>query len=267
MMIKRFIKRWFALMIPSSALALQPLAFFYGQQIPMDHFKQYEQIVVTPNPSIDPARYDDETHHLMAYVAISEIIDPNQYGKPIDPAWILGQNPNWNTWILDQSNPEWRHYFIENIITPLWNQGYRGFFIDTLDSYQLVTQLPTQQFIQQQGLILLIKQIKQRFPEAKLIINRGFELVPIIYPLLNGVVAESLYSGWNNAEQRYYETSIDDQQYLIQKLEQVQAYGLPVTVIDYLDPAKQSEATSLAQKIATLNFYPWITNADLTAWY
>ena len=47
-------------------------------------------------------------------------------------------------------------FFTNQVITPLWQQGYRGFFLDTLDSYQLVAKTPEARARQEAGLIAAI---------------------------------------------------------------------------------------------------------------
>ena len=79
----------------------------------------------------------------------------------------------WKSEVLDQSNPAWREFFVNKVISPLWKRGYRGFFLDTLDSYQLFAKSAAARKKQQDGLIKLIKMIKDKYPDAHLIFNRG----------------------------------------------------------------------------------------------
>ena len=73
---------------------------------------------------------------LFAYVSLGEVSSDRAYLKDIPEAWKLGQNADWGSVVLDQSRPEWPAFFAEHVIKPLWDAGYRGFFLDTLDSYQ-----------------------------------------------------------------------------------------------------------------------------------
>lgn len=51
---------------------------------------------------------------------------------------------------------------------------------------------------QQEGIITTIRAIKSKYPSARLIVNRGFEVLPEIKSLVDQVVAESLFNGWDN---------------------------------------------------------------------
>ena len=83
--------------------------------------------------------------------------------------------------------PAW---FIENAVAPLWREGYRGFFLDTLDSYRLAANFDEK--AQQDGLVRVIETLHKRYPGIRLILNRGFEIVPRVRDKVQMVAAESL---------------------------------------------------------------------------
>ena len=241
------------------------LAFYYGANPPVAKLKLFPNVVLEPSSGANPYEWEDTNQTAYAYVSLGETISLNQYQKPIDKTWLLGKNTTWHSLVLDQSNVQWQQYFINELITPLWNQGYRGFFLDTLDSYRLAVSSPEDIKKQQAGLIESISAIKSRYPSAKIILNRGFEIMPALKNDVAGVAAESLFYSWNNAKKTYAQVNETSRQQLLLELNKVKAMGIPVTVIDYLPKEKANEAQALAAKIASLGFNPWITNNDLTA--
>ncbi|HBD33438.1 MAG TPA: hypothetical protein DC084_07600, partial [Cupriavidus sp.] len=54
-----------------------------------------------------------------------------------------------------------------------------------------------------------------RYPDAKLLFNRGFEILPQVHSLAYGVVFESLFRGWNQAQGTYTEVSQQDRDWLL----------------------------------------------------
>ncbi|MGT2493986.1 hypothetical protein ACU4GD_34540 [Cupriavidus basilensis] len=40
---------------------------------------------------------------------------------------------------------------MDKVITPLWQRGFRGFFLDTLDSYQLVAKTDAERAARKQA--------------------------------------------------------------------------------------------------------------------
>jgi hypothetical protein len=63
-------------------------------------------------------------------------------------------------------------------------KGYRGFFLDTLDSYRLAQRFD--EAAQQQGPDPRHRNPASRFPGNPLILNRGFEIVPRLVTSIHG---------------------------------------------------------------------------------
>lgn len=256
----------FGICCPAAALTSPTLAFYYGDNPPLTQLLPYGRVVFEPSSNLNPRQFTARGGVALAYVAMGEMDAHNRALYHINPKWIIGTNSTWQSQVIDQSNPDWQHYFITHIITPLWQKGYRGFFLDTLDSYQLA--VPQQQFTQQQaGQIAVIRAIKQQYPDAQLILNRGFELLPEIHTLIDGVAAESLFAGWDNRQKRYVTVPDTERRQLLTELNTTAQFGLPVIVIDYLPAGEPNKVTQIAAQIRTLGFQPWITNHDLTALY
>lgn len=240
------------------------VAFFYGDPVPLHGFQQFNWVVVQPSSNFNPKLFQSHHFSSFAYVSVGEVTTHDVYYSKIPLQWKIGKNKAWKSDILDQSQVNWPNFFVEHVITPLWQKGYRGFFLDTLDSYQLVSKDSQFQKQQQLGLMQVIKKIKQQYPEAKLILNRGFDLLPETHSLINAVAAESLFYGWDQANHRYIDVAKSDSEYLLAKLNEVKKLGLPIIVIDYVSPADVEKAHFDAQKITDLGFIPWVTNYELT---
>lgn len=249
---------------PLNVLAgIQSVAFLYGPNPPLTQTKTYDIVVVHPDSSANPITYRTPHSELYAYVSVGEVAETSPYYRDISNAWLMGKNQIWQSHVLDQTNPQWHAYFIKNILGPLWKKGYRGFFLDTLDSYVLAAKSPAEEAKQLQGLVLLIQEIKKQYPTAKLIFNRGFDLIPKVQLDVNAVAVESLFASWDQKNKRYIPVSQSDRDYLLAKLKNIQNMHIPVIVIDYLPPERKSEARELATKIKKLGMIPWIATGDL----
>lgn len=244
---------------PSSAI------FYYGKDVSINALRSFDIIIIDPNVTdLDPKQFD-ATSQCFAYVSTGEIDPSQKYFNKIHANWIIGENKTWKTKILDPNNLEWRKFFIDEIITPLWLKGYRGFFLDTLDSYNQTAKNSAQKNTQINGMIELVKAIKQKYPEAKLIFNRGFELLPKTHDLAYAITAESLFYGWNQNSKNYEIVSEQARTLLLKELEQIKPYNLPVIIIDYLSSKDHAKAQITANKIKKLGFIPYIANSSLTS--
>lgn len=256
----------FLLCLAGSASAAPNAAWYYGSDAPLDELKAFDIAVVEPGHGYDPKTYHSPGSELFAYVAVGEVQQSRDYAKEMDKAWIVGDNPAWGAQVVDLANPAWQRFFVERIVTPLWQRGYRGFFLDTLDSYQLAANTESARHRQEDGLVAAITLLKQRFPEAKLIFNRGFEVLPRVHQLAYAVAAESLFGGWDAVGRRYVEVPPADRDWLKNQLDRAKAqYGLPVYVIDYAPPAARDRARVIARQIAALGFTPYVTDGGLAS--
>lgn len=237
------------------------LALFYGTKPPLNELRAFDWVVLDSDHAYptQPSRTQ-----WFAYVSVGEIEPHRSYAKTIPSTWKIGSNKEWGGAVVDQRNPEWQNFFLDKIVEPLWKKGFRGFFLDTLDSYQLATKTSQDRKNQEDGLVQLIQALHQRHPDAKLIFNRGFEVLPRVKDSVTAVVAESLFGAWNQARKRYEPVPEEDRKWLTDKLHWVQNdLNLPVYVIDYAPPGKKQLARDYAQKIIASGFEPYITNGAL----
>ncbi len=115
----------------------------------------------------------------------------------IETKWSIGVNPAWNSLVMNMNDPGWHEYLLEHHFARLWREGYRAFFLDTVDSYLIVTAEGKQREEQETGLVALLAEVKSRFPGCKLILNRGFEVLDRVSQYADGMVAESLFHGFD----------------------------------------------------------------------
>ena len=239
------------------------VALFYGPKPPLNALQAFDIAIFDPSSGVNPKQFNNRNSQAYAYVSVGEVSPKRSYYKNIQRAWILGRNPNWNSEVVDQSSTAWRAFFIKQVIRPLWERGFRGFFLDTLDSFNLVATTPSAKQQQIQGLIQLIKDIKAVYPDAQLIFNRGFEILTKVHQHVAAVAVESLYAGWNPIKKRYEAVSKADRSYLLTQLDKLKAYKFPIIIIDYLPPKQRQKARSVATKISKLGYIPWISNYQL----
>ena len=268
-----FLWRWliFLGLISPSTWAAPPaegnaVAFFYGANPPWAELQAFDLVVVDPGHVPNPAAPGLRHTRLAAYVALGEVQPSRDYAAKIPKAWMVGENKDWGSRLIDQSRPEWPRFFTDSVIAPLWNQGYRSFFLDTLDSYHLFAKTPEQRAVQEAGMVAVLRAVKLRFPDIRLIFNRGFEILPHTHKLVDMVVAESLFQGFDAGKGKYKVVPPQDREWLMGQLTRVKDdYRLPVLVIDYVPAAERELARKTAKRIMDLGFIPWVTTPDLTS--
>ncbi len=248
--------------LSSPGFSAPAVALYYGNAHALTDFRAFDIVVVDPDHGHDPKRYSRPDSELYAYAAVAEAQAGRAYFKKIPENWKIARNGDWDSVVIDQSPPGWPDFFADEVIAPLWAKGYRGFFLDTLDAYRLAKQYDEK--AQQQGLIRVIETLHRRFPGIKLILNRGFEIVPSVRDKIRMVAAESLFRGWNAKTARYEAVSETDRAWLLDQLNTIhERDGLPILAIDYVPPQDRATARATAASIRKLGFIPWVTDQAL----
>ncbi len=248
---------------PAVALPAPSVALFYGASPPMDELAAFDAVVLEPDHAPRPLPPGGRTAWF-AYVSVGEVHPTRAYFKQIAPGWKLGTNASFDSTVIDQAHPEWAEFFCETVVRPLWERGFRGFFLDTLDSYHLVAKTDAERARQEAGLAAVITRLKQKFPAAKLMFNRGFEILPKVHGLAYAVAAESLYRKYDHDAKKYADVPAADRAWLTGQMKRVQSeYRLPAIFIDYAPAAERALARTTARRIAADGFIPWVTTPGL----
>jgi hypothetical protein len=250
---------------PGARAARAPtFAFYYGANPPVAELSSFDAVAVEPTSGFDPRQAQTPNTAWFAYVSVGEVLASAAYFKDIPKDWLVASNSAWNSAVVNQTATGWPQFYVNHVIAPLWDKGYRGFFLDTLDSYQLYAKTDADRASAQAGLVAVVKAIKHRYPRARLIFNRGFEILPQVHEQVYAVAFESLFQGWNQADKRYAEVPQADRDWLMTQVKMVNGYGLPAIAIDYCAPGDRGCARATATKIKALGVIPYITDPLLS---
>ncbi|WP_291993312.1 endo alpha-1,4 polygalactosaminidase [Candidatus Accumulibacter sp. ACC003] len=135
------------------------VALHYGADAPLEELKAFDIVVVEPDHGFDPKRYKKPYSELYAYIAIGEVQPSRAHAAAIPAKHLLTTNTDWGSKVIDLSWPELPTFVAEAIVGPLWERGYRGFFLDTLDSYRRASGID--EAAQQKGLIAVIETLRK----------------------------------------------------------------------------------------------------------
>src|SRR4051794_1285755 len=250
--------------ICSSASADPSTAFFYGRPVPVKLLSHFKQVIVEPENMDDLSHLQGQGTKVFAYVSIGEVNWTRSWYSNMPSSWFIASDKDWRSSIVDLTQQGWHDYLINNYLMRLWQQGYRGFFLDGLESYQKLVVEPGSRLMQEKALSNLIKRLHRHFPGVELILNRGFAILPEVNRYAVALVAESLFQHWEPSGQAYVKVIEPDHYWLLDKLKQVRdQYGLQVIVVDYVDPKQKELARNTARQISGLGFTPWVANPSM----
>jgi uncharacterized protein (TIGR01370 family) len=241
-------------------------AVFYGANLPTNILSQYNRIIVEPDnvKTKELLALRAKGSSVFAYVSIGEVNPSRKWYKKIKPKWVLGDNKIWDSKVMDLASLGWQDFLIDTVISKLWKEGYRGLFLDTMDSFHIFAKSTEEKEKQTKALTSLMQRISKRYPKIRFISNRGFEVLSSIGKPLEGVVAESLYASWDNEKKLYQETPKNDQEWLINKLTGIKDdLSVDIIIIDYAKPSNRKKAKTIAKRITQQGFIPWVSIPSL----
>ena len=226
----------------------------------------FDCCILDPNAKADLGPGHSLGGTFLAYISLVEV----QRGSPAEKLAatnnvpFVGQNAEWGSRLLDITSPGWAPMIVEGIAKPAITKGYDGFFLDTIDSTALLAkQSPKKAAAYQQAVVRLIKDLHARFPKARIVTNRGFDLVNEISSVIDGVLVESVYETFDPATKRYKSVSPKDTEWIEGRIRSVQMTGLPVYAVDYVDPGQNELAKKTAMKLSGLGCVPFVTTHEL----
>src|SRR5262249_45911463 len=157
----------------------------YGDRVPLELFAHYDRVVVDPGHMATPPTGTRAS--AFAYVSLGEVDGARPWAKDVPAKLLRGKNATFSSDVVDASSPERKTFVLDRVVEPLYAAGYRGLFFDTLDSYQKLSLTPPQAAAYVRGLAAIVQALKQRHADVKIVLNRGFELLPTVAASVDGV--------------------------------------------------------------------------------
>ncbi len=235
---------------------------YYGDELSYPMVGIHDYIIVQPNHTNTATHgFSLYKKNIYAYISIGETDTNSSEFSDINSSWIVAKNEAWRSDVLDINNKEYQEFIFTHQIEPLLKQGFKNFFFDTLDSYYFYSKTPEEIQKSQQSLASFILEFHKRYPDSKLIINRGFGIIDNVHNAVNAVLFESYYRGLKGKNLAYQTVDEADRIWLDHNLEKVKKYNLDIIAVDYLFDMKQAD--ELVEKLQAKGFIPYVANKAL----
>lgn len=189
---------------------------------------------------------------VVAYLSIGEAEPYRPWFDRVDQEWVLGENGNWGSLFVDASQAGWQALMLEQAGL-LLDEGFDGIFLDTVDTVDAFPET-------QAGMESLITQLRTTYPEAIMIQNRGFTVLPTTSTIIDGLMFEGLTTGYNFQSDTYIRTT---NQALAESLQELQEEtGIVILALDYAqvdDVTTQAAARAAAEAFGFISAVAEIT--------
>ncbi len=224
------------------------------------------QLLVLDRNALGPLTPADKQGRLcLAYLSLGEVNVHRAFWDEIaNASWVLQANPNWpDARLVDPRSPDWRDHVVREAGT-LLAAGYDGLMLDTLDTVAtLMAQDPARFAGVDAGMAAIIAALRQAYPRAIIVANRGFDLLPAMAPDIDGVLIEGVRSQYDFEQRKSRLLNAGDREWMDAQLAAVRQLGLPVLALDYVDPPDPAAATAVMQQLRDLGCIPCVSTVGL----
>jgi polysaccharide biosynthesis protein PelA len=250
------------------ATPAEPLNFYIDYSLIPDEaaMRAHDLSIVSPQARFDMTRVHKTGQEIYAYISVVEVASDAPYRPKLEPSGIrlMGTNELWKSDFADIAAPEWTRFVLKELAAPIVEQGFDGFFLDTVDSHELLAKgFPDRAEEFRKGIISLIKALKSAHPTKKIILNRGFPIWEELKESIDGVLVESVFQTFEGLGGKYKPVTNSDSDWLIGHIRRIQAANLPVYVVDYSDPSRADLAMATAKRIQDLGCHAFVTTPQL----
>lgn len=255
---------WIAFSLYVATRKTERWAVYYGNALPVETFASYDLLVFDRDghPPLAPLKAQHKT--LLGYLSLGEAETyRNTFQMLKDKQWILDTDSAWKgNPMVDGRKPEWSAYVLDSIIPAMLRNGFDGIMIDTTDS---VLWLENHDPVRYAGLVqaevTLIKRIRARYPHLKIMLNRGFDLLPQVAGSIDMFLAESIYTNWENTVPPVGLVKPDVYAQYVNLLHETQKHAplLKIYTLDYWQPKDSTTIASIYAIQRQQGFIPYVT--------
>lgn len=244
-------------------------AAYYDTQLPATAFEDLDLVIFDGryHPDISPLKGKAV---VLAYISAGEVHGDTQEKLLLENTGaILYKNTNWDSYVVHPGSGRWRKMIFAHV-DKAQKDGFDGVMLDTLDSpIEWGRSLsPDRHKKMQQASVKLIKDIRAKYPKMKIMLNRGFIILPEAAPYIDYALAESLLTQKDNSTGQFsqfppnmYAEAVAQLHHILARAEHLQLFTL-----DYWDvgDVKGLERIYAAQRAS--GFIPYVTSQDLRSY-
>ncbi|MGE5328056.1 MAG: endo alpha-1,4 polygalactosaminidase [Deltaproteobacteria bacterium] len=184
-----------------------------------------EEVVLEKGDGLGPGGY------------ASWYFDANSDGRP-------DQNGEFASYYTNAANSGWVQAILNRDIPEVLAKGVDGIFLDTVDTIEKYPQ-------SRDGMVNLIKSIRQKYPSLIIIQNWGFNIAEQTAPYINAVMWESWYPDSNDQWVLNWQN----------KFKELKAkYGLDLITLGYYE--KYSDINRYYEASKALGFIPFVDSSQ-----
>lgn len=239
---------------------------YYNDKAPSDQMAGYDVVVFNADAYPETNDLPDSTLKL-AYLSVGEINKSSPLLATLNPNLLIQPHDHWDSYLVDIRQPEWYNTLLFTVIPEIKSKGFNGLMLDTLDSPLYLENKDNAQYKgMRDAAIYIVRAIHHHYPELKLMVNRGFDILPEVAGSIDMILAESTLSHTDLASGTSMLNTPEAYQHYLAKLNQIRALNpfIKVYSLDYWDMTDNKGVQYLYKTQRKHGFVPYVTTPDLT---
>src|SRR3989338_3729829 len=169
---------------------------YYGEAVSARTLMDVDLAVLEPD-AVSPNRFKDLKTLFFGYLSVGEVnTSRNVWPEIMGEDFVVEENPDWpGAWRVDIRSPRWRQLLLAKVIPKIFEKGYQGLFLDTVDTAAYLEEKDPKNFAgSKEAMVRFIQTIREKYPDALILPNNALELLDDYGDVLYGVTVEDLYT-------------------------------------------------------------------------
>ena len=243
-------------------------AIDYGATTDPKEARRYDLLVLEPGHGRAPKSLHRDGAVVIGYLSLGEVEKSRPSFAALAAAGALfAPNPNWpDARLADLRHPRWRAEILDRLIPAILSQGFDGIFIDTLDNAEAMERAdPKGRAGMVEAAASLVREIRTRFPDIVIVVNRGYAALPRIAETIDGVLGEAMATRWSFRDKSYERLSDADWLWQAERLRAAKALNpaLALLTLDYWEPNDTPAVAALYARERAAGFVPYVSILSL----
>ena len=241
---------------------------YYSDQSPVSAFDSYSLLVFNADrhPPLHPL--GERGKVLLGYLSLGEVAKTNSYFDEVRAQGILlRQNANWRgSYSVDLRDKRWVSRVIHQLIPDILHDGFDGIFLDTLDDAIELERVSPKEFNgMTKAAAQLVRTVRHHYPSIKIMMNRGYRLLPLVEQHIDMVLGESMLAGYDFRRESYSLAPSTEylQQVRLLKEAQSRRPQLQVFTLDYWNPDDAAGIARIYREQRANGFEPYVATINL----
>ena len=245
-----------------------PWAVYYSDREPAAAFARFRLLVFDSDrhPPLASLAGADKT--LLGYISLAEIAESRDYFQSVKAEGILlGEHSVWkHSHYVDIRDERWRSRVLNQLIPAILNQGFNGVFLDNLDDPPALEDAnPVKHRGMQKAAVELVRSIRQNFPDARIMVNRGYRLLDEVADSVDMVLGESVFTDYDFQSGTYRVRTPQAYREQVRILETARERhpALGVFTLDYWNPRDEQGIARIYRAQRANGFAPYVATIGL----